>query len=160
MLIHRIWIRDKINSKNTNKIYNSSLVKNLTHPWRCTHKFQSEFEPATAKIQISMRVYTVFNQIERMRIVMTVFDQTERMRNIINVPAGTWRKNDVVLTSMRGDYVASTLIRRHVGTKCSLRGLFDHPDWMYVEVLVRSNTLSFCENSQFFFQTQSLFMFI
>ena len=33
-------------------------------------------------------------------------------------PAGTWRKNDVVLTSMRRDYVASTSIRRHFGTKC------------------------------------------
>ena len=35
-------------------------------------------------------------------------------------PAGTWRKNDVVLTSMRRDDVASTLIRRHFGTKCPL----------------------------------------
>ena len=35
-------------------------------------------------------------------------------------PAGTWRKNDVVLTSMRRDYVASTSIRRHFGTKCPL----------------------------------------
>ena len=34
--------------------------------------------------------------------------------------AGTWRKNDVVLTSMRRDYVASTSIRRHFGTKSPL----------------------------------------
>ena len=27
-------------------------------------------------------------------------------------PAGTWRKNDVVLTSVRRDDVASTLMRR------------------------------------------------
>ena len=29
-------------------------------------------------------------------------------------------KTDVVLTSMRRDYVASTSIRRHFGTKCPL----------------------------------------
>ena len=33
---------------------------------------------------------------------------------------GIWCENDVVLTSMRRDYVASTLIRRHFGTKCPL----------------------------------------
>ena len=31
-------------------------------------------------------------------------------------PAGTWRKNDAVLTSMRRHHVASTSIRRHFGT--------------------------------------------
>ena len=36
------------------------------------------------------------------------------------IPAGIWCKNDVVSTSMRRDYVASTLIRRHFGTKCLL----------------------------------------
>ena len=36
------------------------------------------------------------------------------------IPAGIWCENDVVLTSMRRDYVASTLIRRHFGTKCPL----------------------------------------
>ena len=35
-------------------------------------------------------------------------------------PAGIWCENDVVLTSMRRDYVASTLIRRHFDTKCPL----------------------------------------
>ena len=30
------------------------------------------------------------------------------------IPAGIWRKNDVVLTSMRRDDVASTSIRRHL----------------------------------------------
>ena len=35
-------------------------------------------------------------------------------------PAGIWCENDVVLTSMRRDYVASTLIRRHFRTKCPL----------------------------------------
>ena len=39
------------------------------------------------------------------------------------LPAGIWCKNDVVLTSMRRDYVASTLIRRHFGTKCPLGAL-------------------------------------
>ena len=29
------------------------------------------------------------------------------------IPAGIWCENDTVLTSMRRDYVASTLIRRH-----------------------------------------------
>ena len=36
------------------------------------------------------------------------------------IPAGIWCQNDVVLTSMRRDYVASTLIRRHFDTKCPL----------------------------------------
>ena len=35
-------------------------------------------------------------------------------------PAGIWCENDLVLTSMRRDYVASTLIVRHFGTKCPL----------------------------------------
>ena len=38
----------------------------------------------------------------------------------INLPAGIWCENDVVSTSMRRDYVASTLIRRHFDTKCPL----------------------------------------
>ena len=36
------------------------------------------------------------------------------------IPAGIWCENDVVLTSMRRTNVASTLIRRHFGTKCPL----------------------------------------
>ena len=35
-------------------------------------------------------------------------------------PAGIWCQNDVVLTSMRRDDVASTLFRRHFHTKCQL----------------------------------------
>ena len=42
---------------------------------------------------------------------------------VVKVPAGIWCENDVVLTSMRRDYVASTLIRRHFDTKCPL-GVF------------------------------------
>ena len=38
--------------------------------------------------------------------------------------AGTWHENEVVLTSMRRDDVASTLIRRHFGTKCPLGRCF------------------------------------
>ena len=37
-----------------------------------------------------------------------------------NYPAGIWCQNDVVSTSMRRHHVASTLIRRHFGTKCPL----------------------------------------
>ena len=36
------------------------------------------------------------------------------------ITAGIWCENDVVLTSMRRDDVASTLIRRHFLTKCPL----------------------------------------
>ena len=37
------------------------------------------------------------------------------------IPSGHLvQKNDVVLTSMRRDYVAPTLIRHHFGTKCPL----------------------------------------
>ena len=35
-------------------------------------------------------------------------------------PADIWCENDVVLTLMRRDYVASTLIQRHFDTKCPL----------------------------------------
>ena len=35
-------------------------------------------------------------------------------------PADIWCENDAVLTSMRRDHVASTLIQRHFGTKCPL----------------------------------------
>ena len=38
-------------------------------------------------------------------------------------PAGTWCKNGVVLTSMRRDYVTSTSIQHHFGTKCPLGNL-------------------------------------
>ena len=39
---------------------------------------------------------------------------------ISRFPAGIWCENDVGSTSMRRDDVASTLIRRHFGTKCPL----------------------------------------
>ena len=35
-------------------------------------------------------------------------------------PSGLWCQNDVVLTSMRRNHVASTLIRRHFHTKCPM----------------------------------------
>ena len=35
-------------------------------------------------------------------------------------PVGIWCQNDVVSMSMRRDHVASTLIRRHFHTKCTL----------------------------------------
>ena len=47
---------------------------------------------------------------------MPAIYQTEYARD----PAGIWCQNDVELTSMRRDDVASTLIRRHFGTKCPL----------------------------------------
>ena len=37
-------------------------------------------------------------------------------------PADIWWENDVVLTSMRRDQVASMLIQRHFGTKWPLGG--------------------------------------
>ena len=39
---------------------------------------------------------------------------------MLDIPAGTWCKNDVISTSVRRDYVASTSIRRKFGTKCPL----------------------------------------
>ena len=51
-------------------------------------------------------------------------------------PAGIWCENDVVLTSMRRDYVASTLIRRHFDTRCPLgKGI------CYLHLAVSSITL-------------------
>ena len=44
-------------------------------------------------------------------------------------PAGIWCKNDVVLTLMRRDDVASTLIRRHFRTKCPLGKKYTHVFW-------------------------------
>ena len=42
-----------------------------------------------------------------------------------SIPVGIWCQNDVVLTSMRRDDVASTSIQRHFDTKCPL-GFFSH----------------------------------
>ena len=39
-------------------------------------------------------------------------------------PVGIWCQNDVVLTSMRRDDVASTSIQRHFDTKCPLGEVF------------------------------------
>ena len=47
------------------------------------------------------------------------------MRELVNYPAGMCCENDVVSTSMRRHHVASTLIRRHFGTKCPLGNGFD-----------------------------------
>ena len=35
-------------------------------------------------------------------------------------PADTWRRNDVGLTAMRRDHVASTSVRRHYDVTCPL----------------------------------------
>ena len=39
-------------------------------------------------------------------------------------PGGTWRRNDVVLTSVRRRHVASTSVRRYFGVMCLLGGSF------------------------------------
>ena len=57
---------------------------------------------------------------------------------------GTQRENDVVLTSMRRDDVAATLIQRHFGTKCPL-GSFWHTIKHRMELHSRSSTL-FAQN--------------
>ena len=44
------------------------------------------------------------------KITLIIMATTQRMFYIIGNPAGTQRKNDVVLMSMRRDDVASTLI--------------------------------------------------
>ena len=49
------------------------------------------------------------------------------IHGIMLIPAGIWCQNDVVLTSMRRDDVASTLIRRHFHTKCPLGSHFVPP---------------------------------
>ena len=45
---------------------------------------------------------------------------TKVTKEAVMFPAGIWCQNDVVTTSMRRHHVASTLIRRHFGTKCPL----------------------------------------
>ena len=47
-----------------------------------------------------------------------------------DIPAGIWCENDVGSTSMRRHHVASTLIRRHFGTKCPL-GLLRARKWYF-----------------------------
>ena len=60
------------------------------------------------------------------------------MRRLVNIyysiwhvaadsPSGTWRKNDVVPTSVRRDDIVATSIRHHFGTICPL-GSFCSPD--------------------------------
>ena len=50
----------------------------------------------------------------------TITEDTDFWFSQRTISAGIWCENDVVLTSMRRDYVASTLIRRHFDTKCPL----------------------------------------
>ena len=54
-------------------------------------------------------------------------------------PAGIWCENDVGSTSMRRHHVASTLIRRHFGTKCPLGDISKEIFWdqkIYFEISV------------------------
>ena len=50
--------------------------------------------------------------------------ELSKSRSAVNadivVPAGIWCQNDVILTSMRRNHVASTLIRRHFYVMCPL----------------------------------------
>ena len=50
-------------------------------------------------------------------------------------PAGIWCENDVGSTSMRRHHVASTLIRRHFGTKCPL-GTCSHHFYKRIGILI------------------------
>ena len=43
---------------------------------------------------------------------------------MLSIQVSTWRKSDVVLTSIRRDYVVSTSIWRHFGTKCPQEAYF------------------------------------
>ena len=49
-----------------------------------------------------------------------LFGKVLLSRKASRYPADIWCENDVVLTSMLRDHVASTLIQRHFGTKCPL----------------------------------------
>ena len=50
---------------------------------------------------------------------------------LVQDPVGIWCRNDVVLTSMRRNHVASTLIRRHFYVMCPL-GMFSNIQWWSV----------------------------
>ena len=52
-----------------------------------------------------------------------------RFRPVFSFTAGTWRRNNVVLTSMRRNGVASTSIRRHFDFMCPLGSVNDWTDW-------------------------------
>ena len=67
----------------------------------------------------------------------TSFEIHTRERDSLKAfPTGTWRKNDVILTtmrrnsSMRRNYVASTSKRRHFGTKCPLGSLWGRNEFI------------------------------
>ena len=45
-------------------------------------------------------------------------------------PADKWYQNDVVLTSMQRDDVASTIIRHHFYVMCPLGGLLSYGQWV------------------------------
>ena len=55
-----------------------------------------------------------------MVLLTTSHFQQSEISWCIMLPVGTQDKNDAVLTSMRRDDVASTSIRRHFDTICSL----------------------------------------
>ena len=56
----------------------------------------------------------IIRGIELLRAVLS------RSKTLAKILVGIWFQNDVVLTSMRRDDVASTSIPRHFGTKCPL----------------------------------------
>ena len=65
--------------------------------------------------------------------VLTAHNTTESSICYFDLhPAGIWCENDVGSTSMRRDDVASTLIRRHFGTKCPLGHVLVLPVYSYV----------------------------
>ena len=80
----------------------------------------SDFLQIYLNLDILMLVsFPQFNyQILRCTASLYQIDRKKEMGNAN--PADKWCKNDVVLTSMRGNYVALTSIRRHFGTKCPL----------------------------------------
>ena len=64
-------------------------------------------------------------------------------------PAGIWCENDVVLTSMRRDDVASTLIRRHFHTKCQNVVLTSMRRDDVASTLIRRHFHTKCQNVVF-----------
>ena len=101
---------------------NSALIEDNMSMWRVLFAVESQISYRTSKCINSPHLTLLPGQHN---------PTTAAHVRGASFPADIWCENDVVLTSMRRDHVASTLIQRHFGTKCPL-GSFHRFSSLYI----------------------------
>ena len=109
-------------------------------------------------------VMTLYDIRSRRTLVRMLSGDDVRSALRRGFPAGIWCQNDVALTSMRRDDVASTLIRRQFLTKCPLGWLMVALtvittvfDWLNDVTDIRHNALSSNKTASVFYLFHCLF---